>query len=203
MSTRGYTAYIVRPIVQVGRPARAPQSGCREPRALDKAGYAELSQAAPLTPEDLAAVLSGRYPFEPEPGDDLSVVEDWKRILARVEEAIRRGELPAMPTLCEGFAWARKVGLPTVEGALEGADAMREENVGTAATQEKRVSDFDPVLQAYAEEEASRLLEKGRRAPKKTVADNIRKSRNLPLSSETIMRRFRNTWSPDRRRRAA
>lgn len=201
MSMHGYTAYIVRPIVQVGRPTRSPQRGCKEPRVLDKGGHVALLRAAPLSPADLAAVLSGRFPFEPETGDDLSVVQDWMRIRARIEEAVERGELPATPTLHEGITWARRVGLPIVEGVVEGAPAAHEENSDTPAPEKKRVSDFDPVIQKLAEEEARRLLEQGCKAPKKTVANNIKKNHKLPQSSASIERRFRNTWSPNRRER--
>lgn len=196
MSHFPFMDYVVRPVIQVGRKPAAVEKGCKEPRVLSKDDYQALAAAAPLTPPELAAILSGRLPFEVEPGDDLSMVQDWMRIRARIEEAVKRDELPATPTLSEGITWARKVGLPIIDVGFESVRAVKG-SANHSPPARLRVSEHDPKLQTLAEEEARRLLEQGSKAPKKTVADNIRKSHKLRLSSASIARRIRNTWSRD------
>ncbi len=201
---KGYAAmhefmgFIVKPVVRVGKPVASPKSGCCRPEAVSEADYAALRDAAPLTLADLAAIFSGRTPFELEPVDNPAEVEDWARILRRLDRAVERGQLPDTPTLREGVLWALEVGCPMVnqDQLLAAAGLSRHQSRTPQWSGGTRRSEYDPELQAQAERIATELKAErvGRALPKKEIAARLKRRLGLGMDDGTIIRRIRRTW---------
>jgi hypothetical protein len=188
--------FIIKPVIQVGKAATPAQGGHLAPLAAGDDVYGALPLAAPLTLEELAALLTGRAPFEVEPGDDRTLVADWAKVLGRLQQAVKWRQLPDTPTLREGVVWATDVGCPMVNAdRLSIAAGLTKPTVdGDVRVKARPRWDFDPDLQNEAELIAAELREAGGAVPKKIVADALKRRLNLEINVFAIARRIRKTW---------
>jgi hypothetical protein len=185
--------FIVKPVVRIGHPTPASQPGCKFPAKATSRTYDELKDAAPLHLAELAAILTGRLPFELEPRDDPNLVADYSRVLARLEQAVVQGRLSETPTLAEAVEFALEIGIPIANrSTLLSAAGLGCPAPASEAPGRRSRSDFDPELQQKTVAIAADLRTKrGGPAKKSEVAEELKRAEGLACSVESIMRRTR------------
>jgi hypothetical protein len=170
------------------------RTGVGLPRAT--AGtFAAAREAAPLTLDEAACILVGLHPCTPDEGDDLALVEHKRRVLAKLEADLGRGDISDPLTLHEAVRWAKGVGLPIppeLAAPIQVEEASQSEVIdGCSTLRSNGVAHYDPKLDALARLVAAELKAQGKKPSKKALARELKRRFNLPLDEASIIRRIR------------